>query len=170
MTSPRSLKSFYFHRCRSHGEKKKKKKEVVRKLIKSLTSFPEERLKNFTSGASLGPRPLQRPSLGGITRLSRWGWAREAVAEGRTGLEQNQTRTTESVSRWPRSEGLGRATRAPRIFGSAPTPRQALREVLEFGRNPSAEPHSPRTISAVPLITSEDIDTAPPPPAHPNVH
>lgn len=41
--------------------------------------------------------------------------------------------------------------------------RQALKEVLEFGRNisvpgPHAGPHSPSTMSAVALITSEDID------------
>lgn len=68
----------------------------MRKLIKSFKSFPEERLKNRTSGASLSPRPLQRFSLRRITRLSRWGWAREAMAEGTTGLEQNQTGATES--------------------------------------------------------------------------
>lgn len=40
----------------------------------------------------------------------------------------------------------------------------------QFCTGPQAEPHSPSTIPAVALITSEDIDSAPPQPGHLNVH
>lgn len=99
VTVPRSLKSFIFYRCKSQ-----QKNEAVREMMKSLESIPEDQLrKTAYLGVLLGRGSLQRPSLGGITRLSQQGWARKAVAEGPTGLKPNRPWATETVSRWPRS-------------------------------------------------------------------
>lgn len=97
------------------------------------------------------------------------------MAEGPTGLAQNQTWATESGALVAQVRGSGARDQGPtNIWECADAPPSTKRSSgirpEPFCAVPHAEPDSPSTISAVPLITSEDIDTAAPPPAHPNVH
>lgn len=111
VTSPRSLKPLMFTAA---NLSRKKKMKLCEKIIKGLKSFPEDQLEKLPIWRfHLVAERLAEPQSRRNHEVWQWSRAREAVAEGPTGLNQTRPWATEAGAQVAQVWGSGAKGQKP---------------------------------------------------------